>query len=454
MTTDLYRGEQGYQGYQGVRGYQGTTGRGLRGYQGYQGIGGEQGHQGATGNGEQGAQGFQGIAGTGNQGAQGFQGATGTGDQGAQGFQGATGTGSQGAQGFQGLYGGDSLHWTFSSTTTNADPGSGNLRLNNATMSLVTFIWVSETAGGGVAAANFFEQMANGDIIKVTAATDSTRFGIWVVGGLPFDSGTWRQVSLTSVLLSGSFTNGETVVMTYSRKGATGSQGAQGEPGPEPAWGDEDPSNFTATFASDTQINLAWDDNADFENHYVIDRSLVGTSGPWTEINVTAANAESYNDTGLSPSTTYYYRLRGKFGPIYSSALTASDTTDAPPPSGGAFASSDWTDGVENSVSSMWRLTVPKSYNLTSATLTLDGQTSAPISCDADTTALQAALDATWTNGHDFDGGFLPTVYDGDIDNGGDIGMSAGNWIWFMKFDSSTVFNTWLDPGHSESTFT
>lgn len=114
--------------------------------------------------------------------------------------------------------------------------------------------------------------------------------------------------------------------------------------------------------------------------------------------------------------------------------------------SGGPFTFDQWTDGEENAVSSIWELHVPKSYSGTFATLTLEGRTSAPISCDADTTELQAALmtdDFTGPYpGHEFDGGFLPTVSDG-----------GDHWVWYMRFDSSTEFNSWLDPGHSASEF-
>ena len=65
-------------------------------------------------------------------GAQGVQGATGaqgaTAAQGAQGDAGSNGSaGAQGAQGNNGSFGGVSYEYTFSTNTTDSDPGAGSL---------------------------------------------------------------------------------------------------------------------------------------------------------------------------------------------------------------------------------------------------------------------------------------------------------------------------------------
>jgi hypothetical protein len=65
---------------------------------------------------------------------------------------------------------------------------------------------------------------------------------------------------------------------------------------------------LTATPASSSQINLSWSNVAN-ESSYELQRSPNGTTG-WTTINSPAANATSYNNTGLTASTTYYYRIR------------------------------------------------------------------------------------------------------------------------------------------------
>ena len=69
------------------------------------------------------------------------------------------------------------------------------------------------------------------------------------------------------------------------------------------------PTNLTATAASQTQINLSWTDNSSDETNFRVERSPNGTSG-WTEIATVAANTTTYNDTGLTCGTPYYYRVR------------------------------------------------------------------------------------------------------------------------------------------------
>ena len=69
------------------------------------------------------------------------------------------------------------------------------------------------------------------------------------------------------------------------------------------------PSNLTAIAVSQTQINLSWTDNSSDETNFRVERSPNGTSG-WTEIATVAANTTTYNNTGLTCGTPYYYRVR------------------------------------------------------------------------------------------------------------------------------------------------
>ena len=69
------------------------------------------------------------------------------------------------------------------------------------------------------------------------------------------------------------------------------------------------PTGLTATVVSSSQITLSWTDNATNEAGYKIERK-VGVSGTYAQVSVTAANVTSFTDTGLTASTTYYYRVR------------------------------------------------------------------------------------------------------------------------------------------------
>ena len=68
------------------------------------------------------------------------------------------------------------------------------------------------------------------------------------------------------------------------------------------------PSGLTATASSGTQINLVWTDNSTGETGTLIERSANGGS-TWSQVTTTAANAVTYHDTGLTPGTSYSYRI-------------------------------------------------------------------------------------------------------------------------------------------------
>lgn len=71
------------------------------------------------------------------------------------------------------------------------------------------------------------------------------------------------------------------------------------------------PSGLRATAASSYQINLSWTDNSDDETGFKVYRNSSNSS--WesaTLITTTVANATSYNSTGLTQSTLYYYRVK------------------------------------------------------------------------------------------------------------------------------------------------
>ncbi len=73
-------------------------------------------------------------------------------------------------------------------------------------------------------------------------------------------------------------------------------------PPPEPGV----PTNLVATIVSSTQINLIWTDNSiDEKGFYVYRRN----GGSYRRIVALDPNATSYNDTGLNPETTYWYKV-------------------------------------------------------------------------------------------------------------------------------------------------
>lgn len=76
------------------------------------------------------------------------------------------------------------------------------------------------------------------------------------------------------------------------------------------------PTNLVVVTASDTQLNLSWNDNSTNETGFQIERSPDGSS--WSLIHTTAANVTTYSDTGRTQNTGYFYRVRAIKGALNS----------------------------------------------------------------------------------------------------------------------------------------
>lgn len=68
------------------------------------------------------------------------------------------------------------------------------------------------------------------------------------------------------------------------------------------------PSDLLASTISWNKISLSWSDNSTNEDGFKIMRASA-SDGPFTVIASMSANSTSYQDAGLSPETTYYYKL-------------------------------------------------------------------------------------------------------------------------------------------------
>src|SRR5207248_2671515 len=98
------------------------------------------------------------------------------------------------------------------------------------------------------------------------------------------------------------------------------------------------PGNLTAN-AAGAQINLAWTASTDNSgvSGYQIERCQGAGCTNFTQIDTAAGTATSYQDTGLTPGTSYSYRLRatdaaGNHSP-YSNTAAGTTATDTQPPS-------------------------------------------------------------------------------------------------------------------------
>ncbi len=90
------------------------------------------------------------------------------------------------------------------------------------------------------------------------------------------------------------------------------------------------PLSVTAASGSPTEIDLAWADVTD-ETGYRVERSSDGMT-EWVPIATTGLDVTAYADKGLSPKTTYFYRVvaTGTFGDSSPSIVVSATTSPHP----------------------------------------------------------------------------------------------------------------------------
>lgn len=120
--------------------------------------------------------------------------------------------------------------WTYSTTTAMADPGTGTIRLNNATMSSVTAAAIDDLSADSGNPDVSSRILTWDDSTNTTKGTLLLRYStsFWAeftVTGLTDNVG-WTELALTYVGNTGTISNGNTLVSSFSRTGNKGADGA------------------------------------------------------------------------------------------------------------------------------------------------------------------------------------------------------------------------------------
>ena len=115
--------------------------------------------------------------------------------------------------------------WNFDSATAMADPGSGDLRFNNATVASVTAIAVDDLDADGTdrSAQVVTWDDSTSTITGTLTVTDGTS-GAWAVfsvTGLTDNAG-WSELAVTFVASAGTFTNADALYVSFTRTGDVG----------------------------------------------------------------------------------------------------------------------------------------------------------------------------------------------------------------------------------------
>lgn len=114
--------------------------------------------------------------------------------------------------------------YTFDSGTSAADPGSGKLRLNHATPSSATAMYISETGANAEPLGPYLETWDDSNatvkgrlhFYKIGAVGT---FAIYALSGTVTDSGAYKSLTLSHVTSNGSFSAGDAVSVLYYANG-------------------------------------------------------------------------------------------------------------------------------------------------------------------------------------------------------------------------------------------
>ncbi len=155
------------------------------------------------------------------------------------------------------------INYTFdNNTTTTADPGTGDLRMNHASFASVTEIALDDnsSATGNPDISAFLATLDDSTatvkgVLSIAKAEQPQNFAQYQVTGIT-DATTHYRIAVTHVASNGSFTNADDLIINFSRtgdNGANGSNGTNGTNGSDGADGaDGVSSGLPFTFDSNT----------------------------------------------------------------------------------------------------------------------------------------------------------------------------------------------------------
>jgi hypothetical protein len=125
--------------------------------------------------------------------------------------------------------GGDSAQFTYSTTTTDSDPGSGIIRFNNTTLASATIAYVDDLEANGTdvsAWVQSFDDVTGNDTnrgrIRVTKSNTLDVWHVWKISGAVTDATGYTKLALTYIDGAGALADEDKVFLSFSASGEDG----------------------------------------------------------------------------------------------------------------------------------------------------------------------------------------------------------------------------------------
>ena len=133
--------------------------------------------------------------------------------------------------------GGDAAQFTYSTTTTDADPGSGFIRFNHATLASASIAYVDDNEINGTDVSAWvlsFDDVSssasNRGRIRMSKSNTLDTWAVYKISGASTDASGYVKLALTYIDSAGTFANNDKVFLSFVATGAgeTGATGAAG----------------------------------------------------------------------------------------------------------------------------------------------------------------------------------------------------------------------------------
>jgi len=199
--------------------------------------------------------------------------------------------------------GGTAIPYTFSTTTTDADPGAGLLRLGNATQNAATVIRSDLVGSDGTTWTDLIDSFddststVKGQIILMNAA-DATKWLVFNLSSIASPTG-YKNITVENVASSAAspFADGDSLLFKFTRTGDKGDTGAAGAGGA---------LAFISAATASSSASIAFTGLDDTYDSYVVKllNVIPATDGTGLSMRTSTNGGSSYDSGG---SDYYYY---------------------------------------------------------------------------------------------------------------------------------------------------